>query len=75
MICIDDCSNCKHERPLKDGWRFACDAFPDGAPRNFPFGKVKELKECHNGIGYEPKEEKLRNGESALYRNRNANQK
>ncbi len=55
MICIDDCSTCKHKRPLKDGWRFVCDAFPDGAPKGFPFGKAKEMKECNNGIGYEPK--------------------
>ena len=56
MIYLDDCHTCKHKRPLKDGWRFCCDAFPDGTERNdFPFGKVKELKECNNGIGYEPK--------------------
>lgn len=55
MICIDACSSCKHERELLDGWRFCCDAFPQGAPLDFPFGKVKELKECNNGIGYTPK--------------------
>ncbi len=57
MLYIDDCSTCKHKRPLKDGWDFCCDAFPNGmAPRDFPFGKVKELKECNNGIGYESSE-------------------
>ena len=56
MICIDDCGSCKYERPLKDGWKFVCDAFSDGSPKNFPFGKVKQIKECNNGIGYEPKE-------------------
>ncbi len=54
MVCIDDCATCKHRRPLIDGWRFCCDAFPNGSPFGFPFGKVKELGECNNGIGYEP---------------------
>lgn len=57
MICINDCSNCKHERPLKNGWRFVCDAFPEGVPTDFDYSKVKEIKECNNGIGYEPKED------------------
>lgn len=55
-IHIIDCCNCKHERPLKDGWNFCCDAFPEGALVGFPFGRVKEMKECNNGIGYEEKE-------------------
>lgn len=55
MICIIDCSNCIHKRPLKDGWDLCCDAFPDGIPIGFPFGLVKEMKECNNGIGYEEK--------------------
>ena len=57
MIGIIDCRNCIHERPLKDGWRFCCDAFPEGTPLGFEFGLVKEKKECNNGIGYEEKEE------------------
>jgi len=57
MICINDCYKCKHERPLKDGWMACCDAFPDGAPIGFPYGEVREMKECNNGIGFEPKEE------------------
>lgn len=56
MIYIDECQNCKHERPLKDGWKFCCDAFPEGTPLKFPFGRVKEMKECNNGIGFEEKE-------------------
>lgn len=60
MVCITDCSSCKHERPLKDGWDFCCDAFPDGgAPNDFTFGFVKQMKECNNGIGYEPKESEI----------------
>lgn len=49
---------CKHQRDkLLDGWIPCCDAFPDGIPLDFKFGKVKEMKECNNGIGFEKKEE------------------
>lgn len=58
MIYFDDCFTCIHKRPLKDNWDFCCDAFPNGmVPNDFPFGKVKELKECNSGIGYEPEDE------------------
>ena len=51
-------SNCKHQRDkLLDGWIPCCDAFPEGIPLDFKFGKVKEMKECNNGIGFEKKEE------------------
>ena len=59
MICVDDCGYCKHERPLKDGWKWSCDAFPEATgwlPKGFNFSKVKEIKICNNGIGFEPKE-------------------
>ena len=56
MICISDCFECKHQRDkLLDGWIPCCDAFPDGIPLDFKFGKVKEMKECNNGIGFEKK--------------------
>ena len=57
MICVDDCGTCIHQRPLKDGWRFVCDAFPEGAPQDFDYSKVRENGVCNNGIGYEPKEQ------------------
>ena len=57
MICIDDCATCKHERELKDGWKFCCDAFPDGTPLGFKFVEVKEKGVCNNGIGYEEKKD------------------
>ena len=45
MICISDCFECKHQRDkLLDGWIPCCDAFPDGIPLDFKFGKVKEMK-------------------------------
>ena len=54
MICIVDCGKCKHHKKfLLDGWKPCCDAFPNGIPMNFNFGKVKEMKECNNGIGHE----------------------
>lgn len=56
MICLNDCSNCKHQLPLKDGWLACCEAFPDGRPLGFDYSKVKEIKECNNGIGFEPEE-------------------
>lgn len=58
MICISACVDCIHRRDYKkDGWIPTCDAFPDGMPLDFDIGKVKELKECNNGIGYEVAEE------------------
>lgn len=60
MICIDyACDNCKHQRPNIDGWNCACDAFPEGIPGEFMcYSDPKKLKECNNGIGYEPKDKK-----------------
>ncbi|MCH5297885.1 MAG: glutamyl-tRNA amidotransferase [Ruminococcus sp.] len=57
MICVVDCGECKHQKPLIDGWRPCCDAFPDGIPMDFDYSKVKEIKECNNGIGFEPIEQ------------------
>lgn len=56
MFYLTECYNCIHDRDyMIDGWIPTCDAFPDGIPMDFPYGKVKELKECNNGIGYEVK--------------------
>lgn len=60
MIYINDCRNCKHKRPLIDGWRSCCDAFPEGKPIDFPFIDVKKMKECNNGIGFEPIENDIK---------------
>lgn len=55
MICIPDCVYCKHNRKEPyDGWRHACDAFPKGIPFDFDYSKVRTIKECNNGIGFEP---------------------
>lgn len=55
MIIISDCNNCKHKRE-NIGFQMACEAFPDGIPYDFDESKVKDIKECNNGIGYEEAE-------------------
>lgn len=56
MICIGyACDSCKHKRPKVDGWKPACDAFPEGIPSKLiVYAKKEDLNECNNGIGYEP---------------------
>ena len=56
MICVNDCGKCMHNRPLIDGWRSCCDAFPEGKPLDFDYRNLKDRKDCNNGIGFEPKE-------------------
>lgn len=53
MICVIECSNCMHKRPLLNGWKHCCDAFPNGIPMDFDYSKVKQIKKCNNGIGFE----------------------
>ena len=56
MICIDClCDSCIHQRENIDGWKCACDAFPDGTPDWIYRTNIRNLKECNNGIGYEKK--------------------
>lgn len=59
MICVNyPCDRCIHKRKLIDGWKYACDAFPDGIPSDYIFKfDVTKLPECNNGIGYEPRKE------------------
>lgn len=62
MTIVDiPCGKCKHIKQIKkDGWIPCCDAFPDGIPNeNLLYKDIPELKECNNGIGYEPKENNL----------------
>lgn len=55
MVCVQDCAFCIHRRSEKiDGWIPTCDAFPNGKPDDFDYSKVREIKECNNGIGFEP---------------------
>lgn len=57
MICVDyACDKCIHQRPNIDGWKCACDAFPDGIPSNIILRTdPRDLKECNNGIKFEEK--------------------
>ena len=57
MICIDHpCDSCIHQRENIDGWKCACDAFPDGIPVDYMLkSDPSKRKECNNGIGYEKK--------------------
>ena len=56
MICVEyPCDRCKHQRDNIDGWKCACDAFPDGIPTEFYKKNISEIKECNDGIKFEPK--------------------
>lgn len=57
-VILDWCSTCKHIRPNKDGWIMNCDAFTEEIPDDFVFSDPRELKECNNGVRYEPIENK-----------------
>jgi hypothetical protein len=56
MIIVGNaCSKCIHKRDNINGWICACDAFPEGIPDGVLFWKnMQNVKECNNGIGYEP---------------------
>ena len=56
MIVFSDCDKCIHIKEMT-GWCPCCDAFPEGIPTEVYFSKVKELKECKDGIKYEKKPE------------------
>ena len=57
MICVDyACDSCIHARENIDGWKCACDAFPDGIPARILKTDPRKLPACNNGIGYEKDE-------------------
>lgn len=55
MIRVCDCDKCKHRTGFKKGYTH-CDAFPDGVPYEHMYKDVRNMKECNNGIGFEPVE-------------------
>ena len=55
MIRFYDCDCCEHCEGLKNGY-VICKAFPDGVPYDHMDRDLKNIKECNNGIGYEPRE-------------------
>ncbi len=52
------CDKCRHKYPNKDGWCGCCAAFPEGWQRGWLTKDKAGLKECSNGIKYEPIENK-----------------
>ncbi len=56
MIKFSDCDFCKNSTGI-DKDVFFCRAFPQGVPYEHANKDLKSIKECKNGIGYEPKEE------------------
>ena len=67
MICTDyPCDKCIHQRENIDGWKCACDAFPDGIPVDYMLkSDPSKQKECNNGIGHEKQKGEV---SSALFR-------
>lgn len=54
MIVIPCCDQCIHLRKEKiDGYKVACDAFPNGIPGEHLKKDIEHLKECNNSIGFE----------------------
>jgi hypothetical protein len=52
-VRCDECVHCRRE--LVDGWKPACDAFPNGTPTSYLFLlDPAELPECADGIRFEP---------------------
>lgn len=59
MIILETaCDECVHYRGKVNRWNVGCDAFPEGIPKGFDITKidVKKLRECNNGIKFEPKD-------------------
>ena len=55
MIIINwACDKCRNQfSELKDGWRSACKAYPDGIDLKMLECDPRELPECNNGYRYE----------------------
>ena len=56
VIRLGDCDDCKNRFGFKNGHTL-CHAFPEGIPYEHMEKDLKSLKECNNGIGFEPKTE------------------
>lgn len=55
MIRLSDCDYCKNCLGFEKGYAL-CKAFPKGIPYEHMDKDLKMVKECNNGIGFEPKE-------------------
>jgi hypothetical protein len=55
MVVFSDCAECKNHNVDRINFSCTCKAFPEGIPPEwFLKGNPKEVKECNNGIGFEP---------------------
>ncbi len=54
-VIIPDCTSCKHLYSEQKDGMFYCDAFPEGIPKEYFWGKVqvRELSECSNNVKFE----------------------
>ena len=55
MIIFYGCDFCKHCTGMKKGHP-VCEAFPNGVAYDHMDKDLQNLKECNNGIGFEPRE-------------------
>jgi hypothetical protein len=55
MIKLGDCDKCKHRMGFEKGHTL-CKAFPNGVPYEHMDKDLRNMKECNNGIGFEPVE-------------------
>ena len=61
MIGVDyPCQRCIYfHKELLDGWKTACDAYPDGIPVSLGLdGTLEELKHCKEGYGLKDRQMK-----------------
>ena len=55
MIVMSECGNCKRLRVDKENYVAYCEAYPKGIPNEWLLnGRPEKVKECNNGIGYDP---------------------
>ncbi|MST50919.1 glutamyl-tRNA amidotransferase [Hornefia butyriciproducens] len=59
MVVFSDCAECKNFINDERRDTCKCKAFPEGIPPEwFLKGNPKEVRECNNGIGFEPDDER-----------------
>ena len=54
-VIVPDCTSCKHLYDNGEIGYFCCEAFPDGIPEDYFWGKVdvRQQDECANKIRFE----------------------
>ncbi len=59
MIRVCDCDKCKNRTGFEKGHTL-CRAFVNGVPYEHMDKDLRSMKECNNGIGFEPKENSVK---------------